>query len=114
MIPINYLVCSILMLMVNIAALYAEENSNIDKELNFAASDYCPFPCDPDTENGKEGIMIEVFRLNFEPLGYRVGFKIMPYSRAVEEVKSYNYDGIAVVIKSHAPNFIYQTKIFLT
>jgi len=104
---VDYFVSLILILLVNVNSVYAKANFGVEKELNFASIDYCPFTCDPDKENGKEGIMIEVLRLSLEPIGYRVKFDIMPYSRAIAEVKLNNYDGIAVVIKSHAPSFIY-------
>ncbi len=79
----------------------------IDKTLKFDEIDYCPFTCNPDKENGKEGIMIDVLKLSFEPLGYHVSFDIMPYSRAVNEVKSGRYHGIAIVINQHVLYLIY-------
>lgn len=75
--------------------------------LRFATIDYCPFTCDPAKAGGKEGFMTDVLRLAFEPAGYRIELEMLPYVRAVEAVREGNFDGIVVVGKDYAPDFIY-------
>ena len=75
--------------------------------LRFATIDYCPFTCDPLTENGKEGFMTDVVRMAFEPAGYNIEIDMLPYARALSVVQGGKYDGIIVVGKNSAPTLIY-------
>ena len=77
------------------------------KTLRFATIDYCPFTCDPLTENGKEGFMTDVVRMAFEPAGYNIEIDMLPYARALSVVQCGKYDGIIVVGKNSAPTLIY-------
>lgn len=75
--------------------------------LRIATIDYCPFTCDPTKENGKEGLMMDVLREAFGQAGYTLEIQMLPYIRAVDAVRNGSFDGIAVVGKTYAPDFVY-------
>lgn len=75
--------------------------------VRFTSIDYCPFTCNPLTEDGKEGIMTDVVRAAFEEAGFTLEIEIMPYVRAVRAVEEGKFDGIMVVGKYWAPELIY-------
>lgn len=75
--------------------------------LRFTTIDYCPFTCDPDKEDGKEGFMTDVLRAALEEAGHSIEVKIYPYARALAAVKLGEFDGIVVTLKELAPELIY-------
>ncbi|HYE48454.1 MAG TPA: transporter substrate-binding domain-containing protein [Azospirillaceae bacterium] len=47
-----------------------------------AADPWCPYNCDPKAD-GQEGYMIDIARAVFEPLGYRIDYRLEPWSAAL-------------------------------
>src|SRR5688572_5357943 len=68
------------------------------KTLTIGADIWCPINCDPQDE--KQGIGIDLARKIFEPYGYEIRYVVIPWSRALEEVRAGKLD--AVVGATHA------------
>ena len=62
------------------------------KTITIAADEWCPINCTP--ESYKEGVGIELARAVFEPLGYTVKYVVMPWARALEEVRKGTIDAV--------------------
>lgn len=63
------------------------------QDIVLAADQWCPYNCAPDDDH--PGFAIEVAKAIYEPLGYTVRYKVMPWSRAVEAAR--NGDVAAVI-----------------
>ncbi len=71
-------------------------------------TDYCPFACNPETENGLEGFMVEIARYSLEKKGHKIKvFFLESYQRSVAYVREGKYDGNMVIGKESAPELIY-------
>lgn len=79
----------------------------IAETLRFTSIDYCPFTCDPQKEDGKEGFMTDILRAALEEAGHSIEVEIYPYARALAAVKSGKFDGIVVTLKELAPELVY-------
>ncbi|MFO0388673.1 MAG: substrate-binding periplasmic protein [Alphaproteobacteria bacterium] len=55
------------------------------KTITIAADEWCPINCAPNSK--EEGIGIDLARKVFEPLGYKVEYKIMPWAEALKQVR---------------------------
>ena len=56
------------------------------KTLTIAADVWCPINCAPSAS--EQGIGVELARKIFEPLGYKINYIVMPWSRALGEVRA--------------------------
>jgi len=56
-------------------------NADESKKLRFLPVDYCPLIC---LGNEAEGIMVDILKAVFTPLGYDVSVIILPTKRAQE------------------------------
>lgn len=76
-----------------------------EKVLNFAADLWCPYSC---RQNADEpGFLVELAQLAFEKAGYKVDYKVIPWSRAIAMTREGKLDGILGAYKSDAPDFIF-------
>ena len=57
-----------------------------NKTIVIAADEWCPINCAE--ENSQQGIGIELARKIFEPMGYKVEYKIMPWTEALKQVRA--------------------------
>ncbi|MBU6235773.1 MAG: transporter substrate-binding domain-containing protein [Alphaproteobacteria bacterium] len=55
----------------------------------------------------KPGVFIEIAQRAFEPLGISIDYKIVPWTRAVEETREGNFTAITGASRADAPDFIY-------
>lgn len=69
------------------------------------ADDWCPYNCAADAKD--PGFLIELARLIFTARGHTVEYKVLPWSRAIEESRSGKFTGIVGAYKDDAPDFIY-------
>lgn len=69
----------------------AEEPSPA-KKITIAADAWCPINCDPADEH--PGIGIELAKKIFEPLGYEINYVIVPWARALEDVRQGKIDAV--------------------
>ncbi len=83
-----FMLALILLLLCN--SLYAET-------LNIAVHEFCPYLCEPDKENGKEGYVAEVLKAVYEPAGYKLKFHRVPYERGIRDTEQGIYDGMPML-----------------
>jgi polar amino acid transport system substrate-binding protein len=60
--------------------------------IRIAADLWCPINCTP--LEAQEGIGIDLARKIFEPLGYTVDYMVVPWARALEDVRSGKIDAV--------------------
>lgn len=61
------------------------------ESVRLRADYWCPFNCDPEDEH--PGYMIEIAKLAMARLGMAVDYQLMPWDRAMSEVRSGSIDG---------------------
>lgn len=87
---INFAIIGFLWVTVTHCAQAAEVDT--DKNIIIAADIWCPVNCDP---KGEElGIGVDLVKKIFEPLGYKVYYQVMPWSRALEEARAGRIDAV--------------------
>lgn len=64
--------------------------SSSKREIKFLTTNYCPLICE--NEN-YEGIMIDIARAIFEPVGIKINISFRPFKRALQENTKGQYDG---------------------
>lgn len=85
------------------AAPLAEEKPK--PVITIASDEWCPINCVPNSK--EEGIAIELARAIYEPLGYKVDYILMPWSRALDEVQTGKLTAVVGAIKEDAPSFTF-------
>ena len=76
-----------------------------EETISMVTTDFCPYVCISEKEDGRNGFVLDIFRYIFEKKGYAVKFEIQPWTRAL---KTYNdkgpFDGILAATKIHPIN----------
>ncbi len=75
------------------------------KTVTMVADEWCPFNCAPDSE--KQGYFVELARRILEPHGYKVEYKIVPWARAIEEVRAGKYNILIAASHEETPDFLF-------
>lgn len=91
---------------------YAQPNSDADsKTLIIAADEWCPINCairDP-----MQGVGVDLAKEIFSESGYKIRYVVMPWARALNDVREGRIDAIIGANKSDDPTLVYpQTPIF--
>jgi polar amino acid transport system substrate-binding protein len=73
--------------------------------LTLVADAWCPYNCTPGDE--KPGFLIEIAKRVFEPAGFQIDYKVMPWARAIRDTRAGRYSAIVGAIRSEAPDFLY-------
>ncbi|MBF0110208.1 MAG: transporter substrate-binding domain-containing protein [Magnetococcales bacterium] len=73
--------------------------------ITLRADSWCPYNCDP--ESDRPGILIEIAKEILGPAGHSIDYRLMPWSRTLNEVLKGNISGAVGVIPSEAPELIY-------
>ncbi len=73
-------------------SIAADKKPVAAKTLTIAADVWCPINCEPDAQ--QVGIGIELAKSIFEPLGYKINYVVMPWTRALEEVRAGKIDAV--------------------
>jgi polar amino acid transport system substrate-binding protein len=73
--------------------------------ITLVADEWCPYNCTPGDE--KPGFLIEIAKRVFEPHGFSVDYRIVPWARAIRDTRAGRYSGIIGAIRSEAPDFLY-------
>lgn len=73
--------------------------------ITLVADEWCPYNCTPGDE--KPGFLIEIAKRVFEPAGFRVDYKVVPWARAIRDTRAGRYSAIVGAIRSEAPDFRY-------
>jgi len=77
-------------------------NNGFAKDVILVADDWCPYNCLPTDKD--PGYMIEIVIESFKLFGNgeKVVYKLMPWPRAVKEVRSKRVDGLVAAVESDA------------
>ncbi len=78
------------------------------RPLMMQADEWCPFNCKPDSD--APGFLVELGQKIFTPLGYTVSYSIVPWNRAIENVRSGQADILVASNHEETPDFIFPTK----
>lgn len=70
-----------------------------------AADEWCPYNCDPASD--KPGFMVEIAREALGRHGITVEYVVLPWARAIEEVRANKYAGIIGAYYGDAEDFIF-------
>lgn len=73
--------------------------------ITLVADEWCPYNCAPGAE--KPGFLIEIVQRVFEPAGFRVDYKVVPWARAIRDTRAGRSSAILGAIRSEAPDFVY-------
>jgi polar amino acid transport system substrate-binding protein len=81
--------------------------TNIAKaeEITLVADVWCPYNCEPDSEN--PGYMVEIAQQAFAKHDIKVKYKTMSWTSALEETKKQKYEGVIGAYYRDAPYFVY-------
>ncbi|QTA87171.1 substrate-binding periplasmic protein [Desulfonema magnum] len=75
------------------------------QKLNMVTTEFCPYVCISDKEDGHEGFVLDIFRAIFEKHGYAVSFEIQPWTRTLKIFnKKGQFDGLLAATKLHPIN----------
>lgn len=79
------------LILLGLSALLSATAHSIEKPmiLTLVADPYCPYNCAYDAN--QQGYVLDLARMIFEPEGYQVNYQILPWSRAVNEVREGNF-----------------------
>jgi len=75
------------------------------RTLTFVADDWCPYNCAPDSDH--PGYIVEILKAAYERHGYKVEYKNVPWTRAIEEVMSGKYTGLLSTSVTNTPDLIF-------
>ncbi len=78
--------------------------SSYSKTLKIAYIDWCPQLC---VGEKSEGYIIDTVKIIFKDSEYKLEFEKFPWSRAINNVRSGNYDALLSPAKKEAPDLIY-------
>ncbi|NBX65780.1 MAG: ABC transporter substrate-binding protein [Proteobacteria bacterium] len=73
--------------------------------ITIVADEWCPYNCAPDS--GKPGIFIEIARYAFEKEGHTVDYRIIPWTRAIEDTREGRFTAITGASHGDASDFIF-------
>ena len=86
------------------ASQAAESNAD-SATITIVADDWCPYNCDPDSEN--PGYAIEAAAEIFEKAGYQIKYEYVPWTRAIEGVLDGTYAGAVGAAKGDIPSAVF-------
>lgn len=76
-----------------------------EETITLVADEWCPYNCAPNSE--KQGFMVEIATQAFSKHGIKLSYKTLPWSRAINDVRSYKYTAIVGAAHDDAPDFIF-------
>lgn len=85
--------------------------ADIPSSIKLAATDWCPYTCEPTTEDNQEepGIVVEYLRTILSPYNIALEINYLPWKRAIQEVDIGKHSGLITAVKSEAPNLLFTT-----
>jgi polar amino acid transport system substrate-binding protein len=69
------------------------------------ADHWCPINCEPKSD--KPGYMVEIAKTVLEKAGHKVEYKVLPWTRAIEEARRGSINGIIGGYTTDAPDFVF-------
>lgn len=70
------------------------------KVIHVAADIWCPYNCQPG--GAQPGYLVELLKLAFEPAGYAIDYKILPWKRALSETRSGKIDAAIGAVEGNS------------
>lgn len=77
--------------------------ASVNNLITIAADPWCPYTCDP--QSNEPGLMIEIARESLPD--YEIHYERINWARAKKEAREGHYDAIAGAFKDDAPDFIF-------
>ncbi len=77
--------------------------------ITLAADPWPPFNMDP-AISSNEGFMIDIARAVFEPLGYKVEYSVLPWTKALKETENGKFTAVVGAAHEDAEGFIFPQK----
>ncbi|MDX1975555.1 MAG: transporter substrate-binding domain-containing protein [Rickettsiales bacterium] len=84
--------------------LFFAETSHAET-ITIVGDSWCPYNCDLESEN--PGALVEIAQHAFSKHGITVDYKILPWSRAVNETREGKYTALVGASKDDAPGFVF-------
>lgn len=75
------------------------------EELTVVADEWCPYNCAPNAE--RKGVLIEIAEKIFAAEGITIKYTILPWARAIEQVREGKSDALVGAARTDAPDFIF-------
>lgn len=94
----------VVLLVVAFAVLWSVAPARAET-ITLVADEWCPYNCAPGDE--KPGFLVEVVKAIFEPQGFTVDYRTVPYARAIRDTRAGRYTAILGAIRSEAPDFVF-------
>lgn len=73
--------------------------------ITLGADEWCPYNCDPGSD--LPGFMVEIAATIFKAKGHTVDYRVMPWTRAIQDARTGKYNGIIGAGKEDAPDFVF-------
>ncbi len=89
-----------LLLLATVTVIFAQDT------ITLAADPWPPFNMDPKL-SANEGFMIEIARAVYEPLGYKVVYVTMPWTKALKETEDGAYSAVVGAALEDAEGFVF-------
>ena len=86
----------------SLPAVAAEQSQ---QTLTIEADEWCPINCNPSAS--QLGIGIDLAKKIFEPLGYRINYVVVPWTRALEDVRSGKADAVVGASRSDDARLVF-------
>ncbi len=80
-------------------------SASAQETITCRADTWAPFNGDPDSD--KPGYVIEIMKAIFEPKGYKIDYKVIPWSRAVKELAEGKFDVAVGASKDDCPDAVF-------
>lgn len=80
------------------------------QKLTVVADEWCPYNCEPGSEN--PGFGIEILQLIFKDQGIEIDYSNMDWDQAIEETREGRHDAIIGAAKEDAPDFVFPKNEF--
>jgi polar amino acid transport system substrate-binding protein len=102
-------ICSCLLLAVLPFTAGAQDSEGgAARRLTFAADEWCPVNCDPNSD--RPGYMVEIVKAILEPEGYEVRYVTVNWARALLLTRSGRFDGVFGALVGDAPDFVFPSE----
>ncbi|NDC56670.1 MAG: hypothetical protein EBZ69_07685, partial [Alphaproteobacteria bacterium] len=75
--------------------------------ITLVADEWCPFTCDPASDPHKPGFLIDIVKAVFEKKGHVVTYRLLPWTRAINDTREGKYAALVGASQADGPDFIF-------
>jgi len=93
--------------LVLVFALLMAISANSAETIRLGIGDWCPYVCDSNKEDGKQGYVTDIAVLIFTEAGFIVNVDSMPFARNIQQTSLGTQNGSVAMYRSDAPGFIF-------